>query len=60
MEKLVKKSSLRSGLNRFFRMTQRIEITKLPTNTVTVRNVYKNKQIIEVTSDTFARFNSRI
>lgn len=60
MEITTKKSSIRSGINKLLRMTQRTEITKLQTSTVTVRNVYKNKQIIEVSSNIFNRCNSRI
>jgi hypothetical protein len=44
----IKKSSLKNSLNTLLRRTQRVEVTKLATSTVTVRNVYKNKQIIEV------------
>lgn len=60
MQITTKKSSIRSGINKLLRMTQRTEITKLQTSTVTVRNVYKNKQIIEVSSNIFNRCNSRI
>jgi hypothetical protein len=60
MEKYTQKSSFRSKLNKLLRRTQRTEITQLGTNTVTIRNVYKNKHIIEVSSTIFSRCNSRI
>jgi len=60
METYIKPSSLRSLANRFLRMTQRTEVTKLSTNTVTIRNVYKNKQIIEVACNGLNRCFSKI
>jgi hypothetical protein len=48
METYTKQNSLKQFANTLLRKTQRTEITKLQTNTVTIRNVYKNKQIIDV------------
>jgi hypothetical protein len=55
MELTTRKTTVRSLLNKILRMTQRVEITKLSTKTLTVRNVYKNKQIIQVESSIFDR-----
>lgn len=56
----IKKYNLRKSLNKLFRVTQRVEITKLQTKVVTVRNVYKNKQIIEVSASVLTKLNRRI
>lgn len=55
MELLIKKPSIKASINRLLRRTQRVEITKLSTSTVTVKNVYKNKQIIDVSSSIINR-----
>ena len=60
METYIKTNSLKLYANRLLRKTQRIEITKLSTNTVTIRNVYKNKQIIDVASNGLNRCFFRI
>jgi len=60
METYTKQNSLKLYANRLLRITQRTEITKLSTNTVTIRNVYKNKQIIEVACNGLNRCFSRI
>ena len=60
MELYIKKPSLKTVLNRIVRIAQRVEITKLSTNAVTVKNVYKNKQIIDVSSQIINRCYSRI
>lgn len=60
MELYLKTFKVKSSLNKLLRITQRTEITKLGTSTVTVRNVYKNKQIIEVSAVTLNRCNSKI
>jgi len=60
METYIKPNSLKYFANRLLRKTQRTEITKLQTNTVTIRNVYKNKQIIEVACSGLNRCFSRI
>lgn len=60
METYTKQNSLKSMVNALLRRTQRTEITKLHTSTVTVRNVYKNKQIINVASNVLNRCYSRI
>ena len=51
MKLIVKKQTLRLLLNTLLRKTQRIEVTKLSTSVLTVKNVYKNKQIIEVSGN---------
>ena len=56
----IKQPTVKALLNRLLRRTQRTEITQLGTNTVTVRNVYKNKQIIDVASSNLNRCNYRI
>ena len=55
MELIIKKPSVKTSINRLLRRTQRVEITKLSTSTVTVKNVYKNKQIIDVSSSIMNR-----
>jgi hypothetical protein len=60
MELYVKNHSLRKYLNKLVRITQRVEVTQLQTKTVTVKNVYKNKQIIEVVGYVGNRFNNKI
>lgn len=60
MESYIKKNSIRSAINKLLRITQRIEITTLKTKAVTVRNVYKNKQIIDVSSSILNRCYSKI
>jgi hypothetical protein len=60
METYIKKPSLKSFANRLLRKAQRAEVTKLQTNTVTIRNVYKNKQIIEVACSGLNRCFSKI
>jgi len=51
----VRKPTVKRTLNKALRITQRTEVTKLLTSTVTIRNVYKNKQIIEVSSNILPR-----
>lgn len=60
METHIKKQTLKSIINTLLRRTQRTEITKLDTSTVTVRNVYKNKQIIDVSCNGLNRCYFRI
>jgi len=60
MELLIKEKTTIGRLNKILRKTQRVEITKLTTNTVTIRNVFKNKQIIEVSSGSLNRCMFRI
>jgi hypothetical protein len=60
MELKIKKTTLRDTLNKALRIAKRIEITKLSTSTVTVRNVYKNKQIIDVSTLVLNRCSFRI
>jgi hypothetical protein len=60
MELYQKKYTIRKSINKLLRITQRVEITRLPTKTVTVKNVYKNKQIIEVVGCYENRFNQKI
>lgn len=60
METYIKKQTPRTILNKLLRVTQRVDVTKLSTKTVTVRNVYKNKQIIEVSSESYNRFNLKM
>lgn len=55
MELIIKKPTLRNSLNKVLRITQRTEVTKLSTKTVTIRNVYKNKQIINVAGAIYDR-----
>ena len=56
----IKETTIVGTVNKLLRKTQRIEITKLKTKTVTIRNVFKNKQIIEVASGSLNRCMSRI
>ena len=56
----IKEKTTMWTVNRLLRKTQRVEITKLNTNTVTIRNVFKNKQIIEVSSGSLNRCTFRI
>jgi len=60
MNLYIKKNTAISAINRILRKTQRVEITKLNTNTVTIRNVFKNKQIIIVSSGSLNRCMFRI
>lgn len=56
----VKQPSVLGLLNKLTRRAQRIEITKLQTKTVTIKNVYKNKQTIDVHTQALNRCLSRI
>jgi hypothetical protein len=60
MNLYIRKPTVKRTLNKALRITQRTEVTKLSTRTVTIRNCYKNKQIIEVASDSITRCLSPI
>jgi len=60
MNSYIEKSGVKMILNKAFRQPQRIENTKLITGITTVRQVFKNKQIIEVIGVTADRFVSKI
>ena len=48
MQTRTEKTTLRSILNKIFRQPKRIDITTVTKNITTVRECYKNKQIIFV------------
>lgn len=60
MQTKFRKKDLKTVLNTIVRRTQRTEITKLPTKVLTVREVYKNKQIITVSATCLNRCMMRI
>lgn len=60
METYIRIGSFRKTLNQLFRRTKYIDVTKLTTKVVTVRNAYKNKQIIDVSANIHHRFNQKI
>lgn len=60
MNTYIKKSSFRTMVNAILRIAQRIEVTKLSTRIVTIKSVYKNKQLIEVKCNSLPRCTSKI
>lgn len=55
MNLISRKKTIKTVLNTLLRRSQRNEITKLPTKVLTVREVYKNKQIIQVSASCYNR-----
>jgi len=60
MNTIFRKKDLKTVLNTLLRQPKRTEITKLPTKVLTVREVYKNKQIITVSATCLNRCTMKI
>ncbi len=60
MELIIKKPTLRTRINKFVRISQRVEITKVSENATVVIHKYKNKSVIEVASSIEQRFLNKI
>lgn len=60
MNSYIEKSGIKMTLNKAFRTPQRSENTHLKTGITTVKQVFKNKQIIEVIGVTADRYASKI
>ena len=60
MNSYIEKSGIKMTLNKAFRTPQRSENTHLKTGITTVKQVFKNKQIIVVVGLTADRYASKI